>query len=326
VVKTSTRRAQKTKILDLGTNHFLWCLMGVGFAVLWTGLGFVLAYFQGGVAAFFAEWKLLQGFFLLAIGAWLLLIIESDTFRRRISMLTRDGSVPCERIRDRRVQIGIILSISILGTSSLIKMGFNGHGTILVFMWVTCAAVCVTAGIVTMHAIEIIVVIHYLQKTDIKVFRYAPASTPELRILVSYFSSFSLLTTIGYGFALWATFNPHWTGPKNYIEAVRLFWPVLYVPLCTAALIYPHLVTHRLIQHEKEKTLISCQRDIDDLLSKYSALKTDEINRTNTLAQLFDRISGTPNYVMDMGIAVRTILPLVFNLVTLFAKAAVGHP
>jgi hypothetical protein len=118
-----------------------------------------------------------------------------------------------------------------------------------------------------------------------------------------------------------ATLSPNWTGSKEYVDAVRLFWPFIYVPTCSVALIYPHLVVHRLIQREKEKTLLSCERDIDNLLTRYGDLKKEEIDRTNTLAQLFDRIAGTPNYVVDLGIAVRTIIPLVFNILTLLVKS-----
>jgi hypothetical protein len=90
-------------------------------------------------------------------------------------------------------------------------------------------------------------------------------------------------------------------------------------------LIYPHVVIHKLIQREKERTLSLYQQDIDELLSNYGDLKTEEIERTNTLAQLFDRVTATPDYVIDVGIAVRTVLPLVFNLATLFAKTAMGQ-
>jgi hypothetical protein len=89
--------------------------------------------------------------------------------------------------------------------------------------------------------------------------------------------------------------------------------------------VYPHLVLHRVIQREKEQTLLSCQRDIDDLLAKYSLLKTDDINRTNTIAQLFDRITATPDYVLDFGIVVRTGLPLLLNVATFVAKLALDY-
>jgi hypothetical protein len=52
----------------------------------------------------------------------------------------------------------------------------------------------------------------------------------RLRGLVNYFTSFTFLMTLGYACALVATFESHWTGNRNYIAAVRLFWPMLYVP------------------------------------------------------------------------------------------------
>ena len=152
-----------------------------------------------------------------------------------------------------------------------------------------------------------------------------PARTPELRGLVSYFTWFTLLVTIGYACAVIATLDDHWTGAPEYIAAVRLFWPLIYVPICTVAMIYPHMVVHRLIQREKEETLLSCERDIDDLLGRFRDLKTEDINRTNTLAQLFDRIAATPDYVVDIGIAARTALPFLVNVLSLFAKSALAH-
>jgi len=36
------------------------------------------------------------------------------------------------------------------------------------------------------------------------------------------------------------------------------------------------------------------------------------------LARLVDRITASPNYVFDFGIAARTLLPLLLNVLTLF--------
>jgi hypothetical protein len=130
---------------------------------------------------------------------------------------------------------------------------------------------------------------------------------------------------MGYAFALLGTLAPTWTGSPHYIEAVRVFWPIIYVPICSVALVFPHLAIHRLIQREKEKTLLSCQEDMDGLLTRFRDLKTEDIDRTNTLAQLFDRIAATPNYVVDFGIAVKTVLPLLVNVISFFAKAALSH-
>jgi hypothetical protein len=134
-----------------------------------------------------------------------------------------------------------------------------------------------------------------------------------------------LLVTVGYAFAVLGTLDQHWTGSVAYIEAVRLFWPVIYVPTCTVAMIYPHIVIHILIRREKEKTLLSCEEDMDELLGRFHDLKADDINRTNALAQLFDRIVATPDYVVDIGIAVRTLLPVLVNVISFFAKTAFTH-
>jgi hypothetical protein len=217
----------------------------------------------------------------------------------------------------------VVSSITILGFASLTRMGFNGHGATLIFMWITCACVDFAAALVTLHSLKILAAVHNLQHQDIKVSRYAPARTPELKNVVTYFSSFTLLMTVGYAIALLGTLKGNWTGSKDYVQAIRLFWPLIYVPMCCVVLIYPHVVAHKLIQREKERTLSSYQRDIDKLLSKYGNLKTEEVERTNSLAALFDRITATPDYVIDVGIAVRTILPLAFNLITLVMKASV---
>jgi hypothetical protein len=249
---------------------------------------------------------------------------RSGTLTDRISRLTSNGTIHLGVIKKSIVRYAIVGSIGILGTASLIAMGFHAAGAVLHFMWIVCAAVCFIAAMVTLHTLEILVAIHGLQAQEIKTFHYAPARTPELRNIVSYFSSFTLLMAIGYAFAFVATFKAQWTGEKEYVEAIRFFWPIVYVPLCSLVLVYPHITVHRLIQREKERTLLSCQEDIDRLLSKYSELKTDEIDRTNTLAQLFDRITATPDYVVDIGIAVRTVLPLMLNVVTLVLRLTIG--
>jgi|SRR6185503_16823196 len=304
-------------------NHALWCVAGIGVASAFTGVGVVIAAAtKSGVLFFLQEWVRLQGFFLIALGTWLCLIVRSRSFDARVKKLLVREAPNSGPFGNPIFRFVLVSLVCIVGTTSLIRMGFGSRGPVLVFMWITCALVCLASGIVTLHALEILAVLHNLRAQEIKVFRYAPARTPELRSVVGYFSSFGLLMSLGYAFALVATFTAHWTGPSNYVEVVRLFWPVVYVPTCSIALVYPHLVVHQMIKREKERTLASCQQDIDQLLSKYSELKTEDIDRTNTLAQLFDRIIATPDYVIDVGIAARTMLPLVLNLLTLLAKFA----
>jgi len=316
--------AERSGTESQSTHHPLWCVTGIAAGLIWTALGCGVAALYGGLRGFLEEWYLLQGFFLVAIGTWLLLIMKSRCFQARVEALT-DPSVTTSALSRPVLRIGVPGLIGVVGTGSLVALGFNAQGAVLYFMWMTCAAVCLTAGEVTLHAIRVVATVSKLQKVDIKVFRYAPARTPELRSVVNYFSSFTLLVTVGYAFALLGTLDPLWKAPKEYVEAVRLFWPFVYVPICSIALVYPHIVIHRIIQREKERTLLSCERDIDDMLLKYATLKSEEINRTNSLAELFDRISATPDYIIDVGVAARTFLPLAFNLASLLFSAAGRH-
>lgn len=329
------RKGHKPEVVELSkariegptaasSHNLVYCLVGLGGAFAWTGVGYVLAWLQGTSRHFLEEWYLLQGFFQVTLGTWLLLQIRSNTLHARVEALCAVGS-PSRGIGRRWVRIAIVIGIGVGGTTSLLFLGFPATGSVLVFMWVTCAAVCLTAGIVTLHAIDLIIVVHSLQQTEIKAFRYSPARTKELRDLVDYFTSFALLLTIGYAFTLVGTMNPHWTGSIDYVTAVRGFWPILYVPACLIALIHPHFVVHRLIQREKERTLSHCQQEMDQLLTKYSDLNAAEIDRTNSLAQLFDRISATPDYVVDFKVAVSTVIPIVFNVATLVAKFVPTH-
>lgn len=305
-------------------NHVLWIPMGVAVSVVWTAVGCAIALIQGDSArAFLREWTNYQGPFLLALGTWMLLIIRSQTFEARVKALT-DEEVTIGALGKRPLKIAIVAFVTVLGSATVSRMGFNGHGAVLLFMWFTNLCIDFASGIVTLHALTIVWVVHNLQYHKIKVSRYAPARTHELRNIVKYFSTFTLLMTLGYAFALAGTLKGNWTGSKDYVEAIQWFWPIIYVPICCAVLIYPHLAIHKLIQRQKEDTLRSCQEDIDKLLEKYGKLKDEEIGRTNELAQLFDRITATPNYVVDFGIAVRTLLPLAFNLLTLFLKVSVA--
>jgi len=203
-------------------------------------------------------------------------------------------------------------------------MGFDATGTSLWFMWVTCAAICTAAGYLTLHAVDILFIVHRLEKGGINVFSYAPARTPEFREIIGYFTTFTAILSVGYAFAFVATLRGHWTGNKQYIEIIQWFWPVVYVPICSLALVYPHVVLHNLVQRAKERILNSYQIQIDRLLTEYQGLKVDDVQRVNNLAQLFDRISATPNYVIDLGVAFRTVIPFAFNLAILFAKPALG--
>jgi hypothetical protein len=315
----------RRRLEPLPVGHPKYCLIGLAVASGWTIVGFCLALVHKSGRQFLDLWYSLQGLFLIWLGTWLLLVVRSGSLKRRVLAITRNPDSHHVGIVSRSLRIAVVVSISLAGTVSLIAMGFDAKGSLLVFLWLTCFIVCLTAAFVTLHALSIVWSVVGLQEAGLRVFRYSPAQTPELRSLVSYFSSFTFLMTLGYACALAATLSPHWTGNKDYVAAVRIFWPLLYVPACSIVLIYPHVIVHRLVQREKEQTLILYQQEMDQLLQKYGSLNSSDIERTNALAQMFDRISATPDYVVDLGIAVRTALPLAFNLASLFAKALVSH-
>jgi hypothetical protein len=313
----------KPAIPSTEANHILWAFVGVVVGVVWTAIGCGIALLQGDSPRLFLhEWMNYQGPFLLALETWMLLMIRSMTFEARVAALTEGGPVKMAVLSKPLVQALVVGSITILGFASVSRMGFNGRGAVFFFMWLTNLAIDFASGVITLHALTIVAVVHNLNNHKIKVSLYAPARTQELRSIVKYFSTFTLLMSGCYIFALAGTIKGNWTGSKDYVEAVRWFWPIIYVPLCCAALIYPHLAIHKLIQRHKDDTLRSCQEDIDKLLAQYPTLKNEDIGRTNELAQLFDRITATPNYVIDFGIAVRTLLPLALNVVTLFVKVS----
>jgi hypothetical protein len=303
----------------------IYFVMGFGVAAIWTLAGFLVAWMQSDQNHFVAEWLRMQAFFCLGFGVWLLLIARSGALANRARKITKQGSLPPRGIVNQFLRVSVVFAVGVTGTIVFIMMGFNAHGALLVFMWTMCFFICFLAGLVTLHAVDLIVTIHNLQHTELKTHRYAPARTPELRELVSYFTFFSLILTIAYAFACVGTLQGQWTGNPSFIEVAQLFWPAIYVPACSIALIYPHIVIHKLIQREKDETLTSYQREIDELLENFQTLKDEDVQRINTLSQVFDRFSSTPNYVFDFGIAARTVLPHLVNAGVFFAKPLLGQ-
>ena len=304
---------------------FFYFVVGLGVAVIWTLAGGGIAFYQGDLAEFIVEWRALQGPLLIGLGTWLVLISRSGALEDRVRRITHGTRLPPETLAHRGLRATMIGIIALVGTGSLVGLGFQGSGVVLGFMWITCAAICGAAGIVTAHTLDLVLSVRNLEKVGIKTFNYSPAQTPELRDFINYFTSFTFILSAAYLVAFIATTTGHWTGNRSYIEAVQWFWPLVYVPVCSVALIYPHIIMHRLIQRAKEDTLVAYQTEIDELLGKYQGLKNDEVQTINNLAQLFDRINATPDYVIDIGIAARTALPLAFNMAILIAKPVFGQ-
>lgn len=312
------------KAAEQQVAYFLYFLVGLVVAGVWTLVGIALAFAQNDFTKFVTEWQNLQGPFLIGLGTCLVLIARSNALAERVAKIAKDRFVVSKKVGTWK-RVAIVGGIFAVGTASLVCMGFNATGPLLVFMCVTAAAVSLAAGIVTLHTIDLLVVVHSLQTTGIKAFRYAPARTPELRDLINYFTSFTLLLSVAYSFAFAGTIKGHWMGNPAYVEAVQLFWPLIYVPICSAALLYPHFVMHNLVRSAKESSLLAYQREIDQLMIDYKGLNNEDVAKINSLAQLFDRISATPDYVVDLGIAIRTCLPLAFNVAILFAKPLLGQ-
>jgi hypothetical protein len=292
--------------------------------VIWTAVGYLISATQHTQDAFIAEWSRMQAFFCIAFGVWLLLIAKSGTLTRRARQITREGARPPQGVLDRRLRVLVITLVGFTGSASFIGMGFNAAGATLVFMWILCVFICFLAGAVTLHTADLLLVIQNLQTTPLKLHLYSPARTPELRAIVSYFTFFTLVLTIAYAFACVGTLKGNWTGDQMLVEAVKMFWPAVYVPVCSIALVYPHIVVHKLIQRVKDTALTSYQNEMDGLLGNYDRLNENEVQRVNTLAQVFDRLSATPDYVIDVGIATRTVLPHLINLAIFFAKPLLG--
>ncbi|EJN07971.1 hypothetical protein PMI42_07434, partial [Bradyrhizobium sp. YR681] len=305
--------------------YFAYFFIGLLVSGAWTLIGVAVAYARGEFRPFIAEWESLQAPYLIGLGTCLVLIARSGFLETYAKKVARNQSTISSEVVPLGLRLTLVGAISFVGTASLVWMGFKASGPLLGFMWFTAASICIAAGVITLHTIDLLLLIHRLRTTGIKTFRYSPARTPELRDLINYFTSFTLILSVAYSFAFAGTIKGNWTGDRAYIELVQTFWPLIYVPICSAALIYPHFAIHGLIREAKEVSLAFYQRDIDKLMIDYKRLDSDDVAKINSLAQLFDRISATPDYVVDIGIAVRTCLPLAFNVATLFAKSALSH-
>ena len=311
-------------ILNGETKHARWFVTALITSAAWMVVGCFLALIQGdSVHVFALNWVNYGGPALVFLGTWLLLMIKSGSFASSIAALTGDRPLNLGIIGTRRFRFLIAGVILVLNFGSGVLMGFGGHGLVFVFQLITFFCVVVATAYVVLHAFDIVGSVHGLQHQQIKLSHYSPARTPQLRNVVRYFSTYVLLMTLGEACGLLGSLRGHWTSPQIYIDMFRWFWPFIYFPLCSVMLIYPHLVVHKLIQKEKRVTLSTYQDELEGYLAKpENNSSSSQIERTNNLAQLVDRIAASPNYVFDFGIAARTLLPLVLNVLTLFLKAS----
>jgi hypothetical protein len=303
-------------------------LIAIGTAAAWTLLGCLVAAFSGSIRAFWHEWILIQGFFAIVAGVFLGCLAISRILHEIVHQASDadDSERWIHRPVVRRFRIFVIIFVAFVGTITTTRLGFSVLPPTRYFMWLTCAVVCVFAGLVTWHAIEVLHIATTIETLKIKFFLYSPGDTRSLKKLAVYFVTFGLGMTFGYIFAFAGTMSPLWTGNPRWVSTVRAFWPMIYVPLCLVVTTYPHLAIHRLIRQEKDRLIISYQEQINTLIGDGQSLSKENIERVNALADLIKRIEGSPSFAVSFPIALGSVFTYIVNIGSLFiSKDLVAH-
>lgn len=277
--------------------------------------------------SFVAKWNRLQGFPVLTVGIALALVADSSSLYRlawRLLDTTGRRALRPKLARVRRVRYAVVGLVASVGGASLIGLGFAGDLVQATALALTSVLVCFLAAIATAHGLEILWLCGgYLRAAHVTVFTYAPAETTTLKRLASYTTNYGLVLTAGYVLTVLATFLSSWEADLAYVRTVQLAWPALYVPFTLTLLVYPHLVFHRIIRAHKESLMESCQSRIQELLAGSADLRRSEVERSNAWADLFERVRKTPDFAIDFGIAARTVVPVVMNILTLLPNKTV---
>ena len=288
-------------------------LTSISAALLWTAIGLAIAAMSGTFRPYAVEWLRLHGTINLAIGVWLLISALSNPLDELLQNL---GVAPQSSKAVKFTRIAVLFGVTAIGSASLISLGFNGRGVGLGFLNLTCVVTCTLAAFATWHGIEILIASKAAGTADLHVFVYSPAETKELRFLARHASTYAAVLTLGYAFTLSATLLSRWTADPLRVRAVITFWPMLYVPFCMLLLFYPQIQFRKLIRREKERLMSVCQNTIDDVLKK-EPLTTEDVQRCNALADLFDKVAATPEYIVDVGIVSKMLWIVGVNAVTL---------
>lgn len=283
-------------------------------AVAWTGIGFLWAAIGHAYAGFVEEWWRLFGSIDIALGVWLVLDADAHPLPRLLDGLAESPLTPRAA---STVKWAIVAAVAIIGSGSLIALGFHVPRAVLPFMWLTCLLVCAISGVVTWHGVETLIASRQIGESRLHVFVYSPGETKELRVFARHVTQFAALCTIGYAITLCGTLLARWTAPPALIAKVVTFWPLIYVPFCLLLLAYPQTQFRRIIRREKQKLLDICQTKIDDLLQKPD-LTNDDVQKCNAFADFFDKIVRTPDFVLDAGIVLRMVSVVLVNAFTLF--------
>jgi len=187
-------------------------------------------------------------------------------------------------------------------------------------MWLTCVGVCICAGFITWHALEVIDAANNIERLKIKFFLYSPGETRSLKRLAVYFVTFGLAMTFGYIFSFIGTISPHWTGNPTFVRTVQAFWPTIYVPLCLIVTTYPHLAIHRLIRQEKDRLITSYQEQINSIIGDQPSLSQQDIEKINALADLIKNVERSPSFALNFPIAIGTAVTYFANIGSLFVS------
>lgn len=280
---------------------------------MWTLVG-VLASTATGTETFLRNWLLLQGSPLIAVGIFLSLFGRG----RRIEELSEKLHCPAATVRfGRRTRHAIIVLVTIVGTGSLSALGFPARQPVLGYMWLTCFLICLMAALATVHAGEILLFASRLPACTGNLHPYSPADTPAIRKAAEYIAFFGLVVSIGYSFAFVGTVSGNWTADQSLVQVVEYFWPLIYVPLCLATLLYPHVAIYRLIRSEKDNVISGLQEKMLALSSAGHNLGSEDIDRLNALADLVHKIESTPNYPRNVSLIGSLSLTLAANIASL---------
>ena len=290
-------------------------------ALGWTLIGLLISAISSSLMSFWIEWLSIQGFFAVAAAIFLGLLALSPSLADALRQLTTGA--PNVKRWNKRTAIAnwrrvTIAFVTIVGSITTTQLGFSVAPPARYFMWLTCIGVCVFAGLITWHAIEVIHTATRIEKLKIKFFVYSPGETLSLKRLALHYVTFGLGMTFGYIFAFIGTLSPLWTGNPVFIRTVQAFWPVIYVPLCLFIITYPHLAIHHLIRREKDRLILSYQEEINSIIGDQSPVSQQDIERINALANLIRKIEDSPSFALNFPIAIGTGLMYVANVGSLF--------
>ena len=137
-------------------SYIRYFLVALAAAAAWSCIGAIVAWFEGGLSSFVAQWRATQGFFLICIGIWLLLISRSGALEDRLGRAIKAGQELPRGVANQPLRIGVIVTVAAIGTASFVGMGFDAKGLTLVFLWLTAGLICLLAGVLTLHTLDLL--------------------------------------------------------------------------------------------------------------------------------------------------------------------------